>query len=86
MPRTATIQARIDPIVKEEAQNILNKLNISLSEAISLYFTQISLTRGIPFDIKIPNEMTLNAVKESEDVKDLPETESVDELFRELED
>jgi antitoxin component of RelBE/YafQ-DinJ toxin-antitoxin module len=35
MPRTATIQARIDPEIKAKAQKILNKLHISMSEAIS---------------------------------------------------
>lgn len=85
MARTATIQARIDPIVKEKAQQILNTLNISLSEAISLYFTQISLNRGIPFDVKIPNELTLTTIKKSERGKELHEVDSVDELFKELE-
>ncbi len=41
MPRTATIQARIDPEVKSKAQRILNALNISMSEAISIYLTQV---------------------------------------------
>ena len=85
MARTATIQARIDPEVKEKAQQILNALNISLSEAISLYFTQINLNRGIPFDIKIPNELTLETLKKSEKGEELHEVDSVDELFEELE-
>ena len=58
MPKTATIQARIDPKIKEEAQKVFKKLNISLSEAISIFFTQVSLNKGIPFEIKIPNETT----------------------------
>ncbi len=85
MARTATIQARIDPVVKEKAQQILNTLNISLSEAISLYLTQISLNRGIPFDIKIPNELTLKTIKKSEKGEEIHEVNSVDELFEELE-
>ena len=86
MARTATIQARIDPDVKEKAQKVLNTLNISLSEAISLYFTQISLNRGIPFDIKIPNELTVETIEKSERDEGLHKVDSVDELFRELED
>ncbi len=85
MSRTATIQARIDPVIKQKAQQILNKLNISLSEAISLYLTQISLKRGIPFEIKIPNEVTLETIRKSEKGKELHEVNSVDELFKELE-
>jgi len=85
MARTATIQARIDPVVKERAQQILNTLNISLSEAISLYLTQISLNRGIPFDVKIPNELTLTTINKSERGEELHEVDSVDELLKELE-
>jgi DNA-damage-inducible protein J len=85
MARTATIQARIDPKVKDEAQKILNKLHISMSEAISIYLTQVALTKGIPFDVKIPNELTAATLRKSEEGKELNEVGSVDELFEELE-
>lgn len=85
MARTATIQARIDPVVKEKAQKILKTLNISLSEAISIFLTQISLNRGIPFDIKIPNELTLKTIQKSEQGEELHEVNSVSQLFKELE-
>ena len=58
MAKTATIQARIDPEVKNKAQNVLSRLNMTLSEAISIFLTQVSLNRGIPFEIKIPNDLT----------------------------
>ena len=54
MAKTATIQTRVDPEIKRNAQEILRTLNISMSEAISLYLTQITLNKGIPFEIKIP--------------------------------
>jgi DNA-damage-inducible protein J len=84
MPRTATIQARIDPEVKKDAQAILSKLNISMSEAISLYLTQVALQKGIPFEIKIPNVLTAETLKKSEDGKELHSVDSVDDLFQEL--
>ena len=45
MSKTATIQARINPDLKKKAQKILNTLNLSMSEAISLYLTQVTLHR-----------------------------------------
>ncbi len=84
MARTATIQARIDPEVKRNAQTILNKLNISMSEAISLYLTQVALQSGIPFEIKIPNALTAETLGKSEVGKDLHTVDGVDELFEEL--
>ena len=84
MPRTATIQARIDPEVKKDAQAILSKLNISMSEAISLYLTQVALQKGIPFEIKIPNKLTAETLIKSEKGDELHSVNSVDELFQEL--
>lgn len=86
MSKTATIQARIDPEIKEQSQKILKALNITMSEAISLYLTQITLNRGIPFDIKLPNDLTLETILKSEKGEELHEIHSVDELFEELEE
>ncbi len=84
MARTATIQARVDPEIKSKAQRIFNTLNISMSEAISMYLTQVTLHKGIPFDVKIPNELTEATLRKSEEGKELNQVRNVDELFREL--
>lgn len=84
MAKTAVIQARIDPAVKEQAQKVLETLHISMSEAISLYLTQVALQRGIPFEIRIPNETTLSALRDAEERKHLRTADSVDELFGEM--
>ena len=84
MAKTATIQARVDPDVKNKAQNILNKLNITMSEAISIFLTQVSLNRGIPFDVKIPNDLTSDILLKTEKGEDIHKVSSVDELFQEL--
>lgn len=84
MEKSATIQARINPEVKREAQKILSQLHISMSEAIAMYLTQITLHKGIPFEIKIPNELTQKTLKESENSKNLHRVDSVNDLFEEL--
>ena len=84
MPKTATIQTRVDPEIKNNAQMILKKLNISMSEAISMYLSQITLHNGIPFEIKIPNEVTAKALTDAENGKNIHKVSSVDELFQEL--
>lgn len=85
MARTSTIQARIDPDIKAKAQKIFNALNISMSEAISIYLTQVTLHRGIPFEIKIPNKITASTLLKSEEGKELKEVENIAQLFEELE-
>ena len=55
-----------------------------MSEAISMYLSQITLQRGIPFEIKIPNEVTAKTLRDSENGNNLHKVDSVDELFEEL--
>jgi len=84
MAKTAVIQARIDPEVKNNAQKILSKLNITMSEAISIFLTQVSLNRGIPFELKIPNDLTSDTLMKSDKGEELHKVSSAEELFQEL--
>jgi len=84
MLKTATIQTRVDPTVKKDAQEILKKLNITMSEAISMYLSQITLQQGIPFELKIPNELTAKTLRDTENGRGLHKVDSVDHLFQEL--
>ena len=54
MSKTATIFTRVDPNIKLQAENVLNKLGISMATAIEIYLRQIALQRKIPFGIKLP--------------------------------
>lgn len=84
MGNSATIHARVDAQTKSEAQDILKTLGMNLSEAISLYLRQIIFSKGIPFDVKIPNELTIETIEKSERGEELHEVSSVKELMKEL--
>ena len=84
MGKSAVIQTRINPELKSKVQKILNELNITMSEAISIYLKQITLHNGIPCEIKIPNKLTAEALKKSEEGKDLHTVSDTKELFNEL--
>ena len=58
--RTANIYARIEPDVKEQAESILATLGIPASNAINIFYKQIILNRGLPFDVKIPTNTPIN--------------------------
>ena len=59
MPNTAAVYARIDPELKKDVEAILSKLNVTPSSLIQMLYGQIKLTKGIPFEIKLPNEEPL---------------------------
>ena len=54
MNKTANLYARIEPDVKEEAEKVLDALGIPVSNAINMFYKQIILQQGIPFDVKLP--------------------------------
>lgn len=61
MAKTGNLYVRIEPEVKEEAESILESLGIPVSSAINMYFKQIILRRGIPFDVRLPPISAPNA-------------------------
>jgi len=56
----------LDVNIKDQAKEIFNQYGLSLSQAVNIFLTQSVLNRGIPFNIKIPNEETLQAMRDVE--------------------
>lgn len=54
MEKTATLNLRVNPTVKQRAEDVLTRLGIPMSTAIDMYLNQISLTGGIPFAVTLP--------------------------------
>lgn len=63
MPKTANLYARIEPEVKEQAESILAALGIPVSNAINMFYKQIILQRGIPFEVKLPQAKLVDMSK-----------------------
>ncbi len=57
MARTANIFAHVEPEIKEQAEQVLERLGISMSNAVGMFLRQIVLQRGIPFEMKLPQEV-----------------------------
>lgn len=54
MAKSANLYARIEPDLKEQAENILAALGIPASNAITMFYKQIILQNGLPFEVKLP--------------------------------
>ena len=59
MAKTANVFVRIEPELKEQAEQILDKLGLPISNAINMFLRQVVLQRGIPFDVKLPESEVL---------------------------
>ena len=83
------VKASIDNKLKSEVENTLGNLGLTTAEAIRLFFIQIRLQKGIPFEIKIPkleyNEETKKVIDDALDGKNINYVDSIEQLKKELE-
>lgn len=90
MAKTDTLNIRIEPNLKKEAEKTLDDLGMNVAEAVTIFLKQVVLTESIPFNIKKPkyNDETLDAIKEALEMIKNPEKyksfNSVEELMEEL--
>ena len=84
MRKSASIHARIQPELKEEAEALLKELGLNASQAITLFYQQIRLTRGLPFVIRMPNETTRQTLDDTDAGKNLVYCRDAEDLFARL--
>ena len=59
--KSANLYVRIEPDVKEQAESILSALGIPASNAITMFYKQIILQNGLPFEVKLPRQRVPDA-------------------------
>jgi DNA-damage-inducible protein J len=85
MAKDATARARMDPDLKAEAERILAECGLNATQGINLFYRQVVLRQGLPFDVRIPNAESREAIRESETGEGLVRFGNAEELFRDLE-
>ncbi|MCA9416704.1 MAG: type II toxin-antitoxin system RelB/DinJ family antitoxin [Candidatus Omnitrophica bacterium] len=81
MTKSAVVHARIEPETKKKAEEVLSTLGLTPTEAIRLFYHQISLRGGLPFNILIPNEKTARTLDKSYRGEEVETFESPEEMF-----
>ena len=84
MGKTTTIRARTSPELKEEVEGILKELGLNTTEAINIFFSQIRLRHGLPFEVRIPNKLTAQTFRKTDQRKDLVTCKDADDMFARL--
>ena len=72
----------LDAEIKRQAQEIFKRYGMGLSDAFNIFMAQAVMQRGIPFDVRIPNEETARTIKDARDGKDMGKV-SIEELKKE---
>lgn len=84
MSKTTTVRARLEPELKEKAEKILKRLGLSTTQAITLFYRQIEMSNGLPFDLVIPNETTKKTLDATDSGRDLLVCEDEEDMFNKL--
>ena len=74
------IRARVEPDLKRKAEELFSELGLSTTEAITLFYKQVTVHRGLPFDVRVPNAETLEALRQARDEDELTEYTGMEDL------
>ena len=84
MAKIATVRARIEPWLKEDVEKLFKKMGISTTEAINLFYRQVKLRNGLPFNVVIPNKTTEKVFEDTDARRNLIRCEDADDMFDKL--
>lgn len=82
MSKTAMIRARTDSQLKEKVEEIFDKLGINATSAINLFYHQVLLSHGLPFEVKLPNPTTRKAMKHAKSGRTVKGFKNLDAMFK----
>jgi len=81
MAKTGYINARMDKKLKSDAEKVLRDVGVNTSDAVTMFFKQVVIQQGLPFEVRIPNKETRKAIAELEAGKGKVYTGSTKEIF-----
>ena len=84
MNKTATVRARIQPKLKDHAENIFHRLGLNATQAITIFYRQVELRDGLPFNLAIPSSTTRQTFDSTDTGRDLIVCDDADDMFKKL--
>lgn len=84
MSKSEFIRARIEPDLKNKVEEIFTNLGLSVTDALTMFYKQVELHNGLPFEVKIPNKETCKAINESRLGINMTECQDLDDMLRML--
>jgi DNA-damage-inducible protein J len=84
MNKTATVRARIQPRLKARAEDVFQRLGLNPTQAITIFYRQVELRDGLPFDMVIPRSTTVETLQSTDAGRDLIVCKDADDMFNKL--
>lgn len=84
MSKSAMVRARLEPNLKDHAETIFHRLGLNATQAITMFYKQVELRDGLPFNVAIPTATTQRTFKATDEGSDLVVCENADDMFDKL--
>ena len=84
MSKTAMIRARVEPGLKVQAEGIFDAIGLSVTDAITLFYRQVQVRNGLPFDVSIPNALTRRTMRATDEGRGLVKVKNAEDMFKKL--
>jgi DNA-damage-inducible protein J len=84
MAASAFVRARIDEKLKEEATAVLADMGLTVSDVVRIVLTKIAKEKALPFDMRVPNELTAETLAKSERGEDIHHAKDANDLFEQI--
>jgi len=84
MSKTATVRARLEPRLKDHAESVFHRLGLNSTQAITIFYRQVELRGGLPFDVAIPTATTRRTFDATDAGRDLVICKNAEDMFKRL--
>lgn len=84
MSKSAMVRARLEPGLKEHAETVFHRLGLNATQAITIFYRQVELRDGLPFDVVVPSATTRRTMDATDAGRDLVVCEDADDMFEKL--
>ncbi len=84
MSKSAMVRARLEPELKQHAEIIFHRLGLNVTQAITMFYKQVELREGLPFEVAIPTPTTSKTFNSTDAGKDLVICKDADDMFNKL--
>jgi DNA-damage-inducible protein J len=84
MSKTAMVRARVEPDLKDHAEAVFQRLGLNATQAITMFYKQVELREGLPFEVAIPTPTTAKTFDATDAGTDLIVCKDADDMFERL--
>jgi DNA-damage-inducible protein J len=84
MAKSAMVRARIEPGLKKDAEEVFGELGLSVTQAITLFYRQVHLRGGLPFDVVIPTATTRKTFEDTDAGRNVVVCKDVEDMLDKL--